>query len=87
MFSDQNGFCQVCGLPFKWNANSSFEQRVCSKPCWIEYKWRETLSILGKPYRKDERICPNCKGHGWIGKDICSRCDMRGILEKETSKC
>jgi hypothetical protein len=29
----------------------NFHLPVCSRECLHEYRWRETLSIMGKPYR------------------------------------
>lgn len=45
------GFCRICGVwavpPFP----GYYRDAVCSQACFDEFKWRETLKILGKPFR------------------------------------
>lgn len=42
--------CRVCGVwclpPYRGYAKDA----VCSRPCYDEFKWRETLQIVKKPY-------------------------------------
>lgn len=58
MFSNQKGYCRVCGAEMLWNVGSSIPYSglgVCGKECCQEYHWRETLSILGKEYYPDPK--------------------------------
>jgi hypothetical protein len=44
-------YCSICKVEFDCR-HSGFgrEHRLCSRDCWDEFKHREILSILGKPY-------------------------------------
>ncbi|OGM09292.1 hypothetical protein A2Z67_05115 [Candidatus Woesebacteria bacterium RBG_13_36_22] len=52
MWSKQELYCNVCGhkmlveIPNQMGRNC----KVCSSKCLDEFQWRETLSIMGKPY-------------------------------------
>lgn len=52
LFSKQKWFCNICGkeqfsvLP----SNKYVGAMTCSTECVREFRWRETLSILGKEY-------------------------------------
>jgi len=53
----QEVHCQICGrLQVVAIANGSYDKaRTCGKRCWEEWKWRETLSIMGSAYKPDTR--------------------------------
>lgn len=56
-YSKQSWFCNCCGeeqfseLPLIIGA----KEKVCSMNCLKEFQWRETLSIMGKDYYKQEK--------------------------------
>jgi len=50
MFSLQKLFCNTCGKEMLIKIADSYNGRFCSQECCNEFKWRETLSILGKEY-------------------------------------
>lgn len=55
-YSPQKIFCNACGVEM----NELFprvigrEFKVCSVACHEEIKWREVLSIMGKPYEPQQ---------------------------------
>jgi hypothetical protein len=55
LFSPQKWFCTVCGKEqFSQLTGNKFVGAVtCSPACYREFKWRETLAILGKEYYPD----------------------------------
>ena len=55
-YSKQKVFCNTCGKEmFVAIATTPFNGRFCSQECCNEFRWRETLSIMGEDY------CPNPK--------------------------
>lgn len=50
MWSHQTFYCRACGLKMFTTIGADYSAQVCSKECWSEFKWRETLSIMGKQY-------------------------------------
>ncbi len=51
IYSAQKMFCTICGSEYGWTCNHGFsESRACSRECHEEWKWRETLSIMGNSY-------------------------------------
>ena len=57
-YSKQKLYCNLCGKEmFVAIAQiGNFDGRFCSIECLREFKWRETLSIMGKDYYPDPRI-------------------------------
>lgn len=56
MFSEQKGFCCICGKEMIWSVgcNIPFSKKgICSRKCNRELDWRESLSICGKAYYPD----------------------------------
>lgn len=51
-YSQQKWFCNCCGREMHSPPPGAFGRRYrcCSADCVKEMNWRETLSILGKPY-------------------------------------
>jgi hypothetical protein len=51
-YSKQKTFCNICGKEMfvEIASSGSFNGRFCSIECCREFKWRETLSIMGKEY-------------------------------------
>jgi hypothetical protein len=43
--------CRVCGSVAVPPYPGYYRDAVCSRPCFDEWQWRDTLKILGKPYR------------------------------------
>ena len=58
LFSPQALICCICGTPYQVTCNDGtrWQNSVCSMRCHFEKEWRYTLSVLGKPYRPDERV-------------------------------
>ncbi len=57
LWSKQKLFCNICGKEMLVEIPTCPGRgcKVCSKECLSEFLWRETLSIMGKPYKpKDE---------------------------------
>lgn len=56
LFSTMDLFCQTCGELYQTTCNTgAWKRGTCSMRCHYEKEWRYTLSVLGKPYRPDER--------------------------------
>jgi len=55
-YSKQNWFCNCCGKPQFSEIPRSLgsTHKCCSMECVREMAWRETLSIMGKEYYKQE---------------------------------
>ncbi len=51
--------CRVCGVICIPPYEGYWRDAVCSLPCWNEFKWRETLRIVRKPYYPDPRTHAN----------------------------
>jgi hypothetical protein len=53
LFSKQKLFCNICGKEIEEEYNQIIGRncRVCSEECLDEFRWRDTLSMLGKEYR------------------------------------
>lgn len=59
-YSEQEQFCRACGTKFHAQLVSGYASRgCCSKDCFEEYNWRETLSIMGKDYYPQPKPPPN----------------------------
>ncbi len=48
------GHCRICGTVNVPPYPGYYRDAVCSRECFDEWKWRETLHILRKPYRVRE---------------------------------
>jgi hypothetical protein len=48
--------CCICAQPMDWRHRYGREAACCSKDCYREFEWRNTLSILGKPYTIDPQL-------------------------------
>lgn len=46
-------YCNACGREVEISRSMGAKYAVCSAECVREMRWRETLSILRKPYRLD----------------------------------
>lgn len=55
LFSKQKWFCNICGQEqfSVINANQYVGAMLCSMECNREFRWRQTLSIMGKDYKPD----------------------------------
>ncbi len=55
--SPQAFYCTMCGRETERTCMDGrfWERGVCSMRCFYEKDWRGVLSLLGKPYRPDER--------------------------------
>lgn len=57
LFSPQKWYCNACGKEMftpPCNALTGgfrLGYKVCSMECCKEMQWRDTLSVMGKPYR------------------------------------
>jgi hypothetical protein len=58
LWSKQFLFCNICGKEFEIEIPRSLGKncKVCTIECLEEYKWRETLSIMGKSYKLHDPI-------------------------------
>ncbi len=57
IFSKQEVRCRICGVEFEINfcGDGGYGAgECCSKECAEELRWRQTLSMLGQPYRPKE---------------------------------
>lgn len=56
IYSEQTCFCNCCGKKMEVPLPTVYGARwkVCGEECHREIEWRETLSIMGKPYRPRE---------------------------------
>ncbi len=54
IFSKQPCYCPTCGKFDERNLSAPGWGMYCGKECREEWNWRETLSILGKEYYKEE---------------------------------
>jgi hypothetical protein len=57
MFSKLKWFCNCCGKEKETIPHAAIGRkwRVCSMTCFREMEWRDTLSMLGKPYTPQPR--------------------------------
>ncbi len=55
MYSPQKIYCNACGAEMNKAFPYVYGQhfKVCSQKCMREIRWRETLSIMGEPYKPD----------------------------------
>lgn len=57
IYSKQKWFCNACGkeqhseIPYAVGRN----EKCCSLECHREFKWRETLSIMGQEYSQRDK--------------------------------
>ena len=53
LFSKQKLFCNICGKEVEEEYDKIIGRncKVCSTECLEEFRWRDTLSMLGKEYR------------------------------------
>lgn len=49
------GYCRVCGTWARPPFEGYYHDSVCSRACFDEFKWRETLRIMRKRYYPDPR--------------------------------
>jgi hypothetical protein len=43
--------CCVCGNDMDWMTRYGRVASCCSKECYDEFEWRQTLAIMKKPYK------------------------------------
>ena len=43
-------YCRVCGQWCVYPYPGYYRDAVCSKDCFDEWRWRDTLHIVRKPY-------------------------------------
>jgi hypothetical protein len=57
LFSKQKWFCNICGKEqfSEMPSNKYTGAMLCSMPCIHEFRWRQTLSIMGKEYYSDPK--------------------------------
>ena len=48
------GYCRVCGTWAVPAYEGPYAHGVCTMACYDEWRWRETLKIMRKPYRRRE---------------------------------
>jgi hypothetical protein len=46
------GYCRICGMLTIPPYPGYYKDSICSKECFEEWKWRETLHIMHSPYRR-----------------------------------
>lgn len=58
IYSKQKVFCNCCGkqLEIEFISLIGRNFKCCSMECLKEMNWRETLSILGRPYEIDPNV-------------------------------
>lgn len=44
------GYCRICGIHTVPPYPGFYEDSVCSRKCFDEWKWRNWLHMLRKPY-------------------------------------
>lgn len=74
------GYCRVCGAWSKPTYEGPYQYGVCSMTCYEEFKWRETLRNMRKPYRVKETRWPcGCRPVGGVGDPGCEECTEPGL--------
>ena len=51
MFSYMKTYCSICRGDMDGMKRYGKEAHCCSKECFDEWKWRETLAIMGRQYK------------------------------------
>jgi hypothetical protein len=58
VFSYMKVHCPICRCEFDGMRPYGREAHCCSRECYKEWEWRQTLAIMNKPYKPQPDIEP-----------------------------